>query len=110
MSFIADIVSAVKGFINRMLNRDEIKRVLGVDIAPTEEQQKSIALWASMYRNQAPWVDNENIFSLNLPVTIASELARAATSEMTLTLSGSARATWLSTGNVVASANSAYRR
>ena len=95
MSWIADVVDAVKGWFYRMFSREEIKKAIGSDIAPTEEQQKTISLWASMYRNQAPWVDNENIFSLNLSSTIASELSRAATSEMTLTLSGSARATWL---------------
>ena len=97
MSWIADVVDAVKGWFYRMFTREELKKAIGYDIAPTEEQQKTISLWASMYRNQAPWVDNDSIFSLNLPVTIASELARAATSEMTLTLSGSARATWLQT-------------
>ena len=97
MSWIADVVDAVKGWFYRMFTREELKKAIGSDIAPTEEQQKTISLWASMYRNQAPWVDNDSIFSLNLPVTIASELARAATSEMTLTLSGSARATWLQT-------------
>lgn len=97
MSWIADVVDAVKGWFYRMFTREELKKAIGYDIAPTEEQQKTISLWASMYRNQAPWMDNDSIFSLNLPVTIASELARAATSEMTLTLSGSARATWLQT-------------
>ena len=95
MTWITDVWDDFRKLVKRMFSRDEIKKAIGSDIAPTEEQQKQISLWASMYRNTPHWVDNENIFSLNLSSTIASELARAATSEMTLTLSGSARATWL---------------
>ena len=48
-----------------------------------------------MYRNAPSWVDNEDTFSLNLGATVASELSRAATSEMLLEIDGSARAKWL---------------
>lgn len=95
MSWIADVVDAVRGWVKKMFTRDEIVKAIGSDIAPTEEQQKQIALWASMYRNAPSWVDNEDTFSLNLAATVASELSRAATSEMVLTLDGSARAKWL---------------
>lgn len=95
MSWIADVVDAVRGWFKSMFTRDEIIKAIGSDIAPTEEQQKQISLWASMYRNQASWVDNEDTFSLNLASTVASELSRAATSEMLLEIDGSARAKWL---------------
>jgi len=95
MSWIADVVDAVRGWFKSMFTRDEIVKAIGSDIAPTEEQQKQIALWASMYRNAPSWVDNEDTFSLNLGATVASELSRAATSEMLLEIDGSPRAKWL---------------
>lgn len=95
MSWIADVWADLKGLVKRMFTRDEITKAIGADIAPSEEQQKQIALWASMYRNAPSWVDNEDTFSLNLSATVASELSRAATSEMLLEIDGSARAKWL---------------
>lgn len=97
MSFIVDVWDGIREWVKRMFSSDELKKATGFDVSVTASQQKDIELWASLYRNQAPWVDRENIFSLNLSSTIASELARAATSEMVLTLSGSARASWLQT-------------
>ena len=95
MSWIAEAWDALKGWVNRMFTRDEITKAIGADIAPSEEQQKQVALWASMYRNAPEWVNNEDVFSLNLSATIASELARGASIEMALTVEGSARAKWL---------------
>lgn len=95
MSWIADVWADLKGLVKRMFTRDEITKAIGADIAPTEAQQKQVALWASMYRNAPEWVDNEDTFSLNLSATIASELARGASIEMALTVEGSARAKWL---------------
>lgn len=39
-------------------------------------------LWLAMYRGECPWIVPEEVVSLNLPCTIASELARLATLEM----------------------------
>lgn len=95
MGFIADVVDAVRGWFRKMFSRDEIIKAIGSDIAATVDQQKQVALWASMYRNAPDWVDNENVYSLNLSATIASELARSAATELTLAMEGSARADWL---------------
>lgn len=95
MSFITDAWDALKGWVRKMFTREEIIKAIGADIAPTEAQQKQIAQWAAMYRNEAEWIDNKEVFSLNLPATIASELARSASIEMELELTGSARADWL---------------
>lgn len=95
MSWVTDAFDAIGRWFKRMFNRDELIKAIGADIAPTEEQQKRVAYWAAMYRNAAEWVDNEEVFSLNLPATIASELARGASIEMALTIEGSDRAKWL---------------
>lgn len=54
-----------------------------------------IEKWSNMYRNKAPWIDNKKIFSMNLPASISSEIARLITIESKIEVSGSARATFI---------------
>lgn len=77
-----------------MIGQSSVKSAIGADLSISTEMSNAIETWALMYQNQAPWLSRD-ILSLNLPASIANEIARAVTIEMKVTLSGSARAKWL---------------
>ncbi|HGM3508433.1 TPA: phage capsid protein [Clostridioides difficile] len=65
------------------------------DILISSEMTKNIELWSSMYQDSAYWIDNKNVFSLNLSSSISSEIARLTTIEMDSKITGSLRADFL---------------
>jgi A118 family predicted phage portal protein len=77
-----------------MIGSNDIKSVLKVEPAVSTEMSTAISQWALMYSNQASYI-TADIKTLGLPASIAAELARATTIEMKVTLTGSARATFL---------------
>jgi A118 family predicted phage portal protein len=77
-----------------MLGRDTLKNTLQVDVAISSEMSSALQLWSAMYANQAPWL-GQDVISLNLPASIAGEIARAATIELQVEITGSARAAFL---------------
>lgn len=77
-----------------MIGQSTVKQALKVDIAVSSEMANALQLWSLMYANQAPWL-NKDIHSLNLPAAIAGEIARAATIEMQVAVTGSPRADYL---------------
>jgi len=77
-----------------MFGRDTLKSALQVDIAISSEMSTALQLWSAMYANQAPWLSGD-VKSLNLPAAIAGEIARAATIELQVEISGGARAAFL---------------
>lgn len=78
-----------------MISKQSVKQALGIDtIAVSDIMAEKISLWSDMYRNEAPWlIDSKR--GLSLPAAISSDIARAVTIEMVLTIEGSARADWL---------------
>jgi len=81
MEFEGDYVLFVKGIENALQ-----KKVL---ISP--KMSEAMLLWEKMYKNRAPWL-NESVKSLNLPSSIAGELACNVTLDFTSQISGSRRA------------------
>lgn len=88
------ILGWIREVIKRMFGRDTLKSALQVDIAISSEMSTALQLWSAMYANQAPWL-SDDVKSLNLPAAIAGEIARAATIELQVEISGSARAAFL---------------
>jgi len=88
------ILGWIREVIKRMFGRDALKSALQVDIAISSEMSTALQLWSAMYANQAPWLSGD-VKSLNLPAAIAGEIARAATIELQVEISGSARAAFL---------------
>ena len=88
------ILQWIQGVLNKMLNTSSVKQALNLNVAITPLMVEALQKWSLMYINQSPWVGGE-IRSLNLPASIASELARAVTIEMGVQISGSARADFL---------------
>lgn len=85
----------IKGAINKMLGIETLKKQFDVDIAINQPMTDAITTWAALYAGQAPWLSDPTIKSLNLPAAIAGEIARVATIEMKVEITGSKRADYL---------------
>lgn len=88
------ILTWIREVFKKMFNKSDAKTAFGVDITMSADMQTALQKWAQMYINQAEWL-GDDIHSLNLPAEIAGEIARIATIEMRLTLTGSPRADFL---------------
>jgi len=88
------ITEWLKGAWYKMIGKSTLQTAIGAEIAVSEPMLKGIEKWAKMYENAAPWL-SATVKSLNLPAAIAGEIARIATIEMSVELTGSARADFL---------------
>lgn len=84
----------IRGVIGKMIEESDIKNVLGIDVAISTEMADAINKWMKMYKNEADWL-NDDVKSLNLPASIASEFATLVTLEMKSEITGSKRAEFL---------------
>lgn len=84
----------IRGVIGKMIGKSDIKSVLGIDVAISTEMAESINSWVQMYKNEAIWLNND-VKSLNLAASIASEFATLVTLEMKSEITGSKRAEFL---------------
>jgi A118 family predicted phage portal protein len=94
MSFFQKIVKAVRS----VFSKSKIEAELGVRIAVSSKMEERIELWTEMFEDRPPWKDPESgKKTLNLPVSISTEIARLVTLEMKSTVSGSPRADYVNT-------------
>lgn len=87
-SFIRQVVSKI--FPNK-----NVEKALDINIDISDNMAQGIDLWTKMYEDKAPWIDNDKVKSLNIPSSIASEIARLVTIEMKSEVTGSKRADYL---------------
>lgn len=91
----AKIISWLKGVMMKMLNvRTDTRISAGAPIAVSPEMAEAIQRWHDEYTGNAYWLTS-NRQSLQLPALIASEMATLVTLEAKVTITGSARAEWL---------------
>ena len=84
----------IREVLSKMFPTQNLKQAMGVNTVVSPQMNSALQLWSLMYANQAPWL-NEGVTSLGLPVSISSEIARMATIEMKVEISGSPRAEFL---------------
>ena len=86
-----------KGVKNRMFPIATIDQALGVKTAASARMANAIALWSKMHAGASPWLmgRDSHAANLNLPASIAAELARLATIESSMEVRGSPRAAFL---------------
>ncbi len=53
----------IRSVIRKMFNGKLIGDKLKVDIAVSTDMIRAIKLWADLYENKAPWLENEDIVS-----------------------------------------------
>lgn len=87
---MTDFVKKVIG----IFTGNETKQAFGVDVCISAEMKTALDLWCRMYEGVPPWC-GEAVKSMQIPVAVASELARLATIEMKSEISGSGRARYL---------------
>ena len=84
----------IKGVI-KMFSKETIKSALDVNVTISSNMANAITLWEKIYENEAPWLKNEEVESLELGAAIANEFARLTTLEMKTEITGSPRAEFL---------------
>lgn len=75
------IKNFIKGVINKLFNKNLIESKANVNIAVSADMSNAIDLWSKLYMDEAPWVNNKTVFSMNNAAGIASEFARLVTLE-----------------------------
>jgi len=89
------ILTWLRDWIGKMLSTETVKSKLNVDVAISSDMSAALETWSLMYKNQATWI-NEYVKSMNLPASIAGELANLVTIEMSVKIEGdSTRAKYL---------------
>ena len=84
----------IKGVI-KMFSKETIKSALDVNVAISSDMANAITLWEKIYENEAPWLKEDEVESLELGASIANEFARLTTLEMKSKITGSVRADFL---------------
>ena len=85
----------IKGVIGKMFSRNTIQSALNIDIAISSDMVNAMELFEKIYTNEAPWLKERQVESLELGASIANEFARLTTLEMQSEVTGSARADYL---------------
>lgn len=78
----------MKGVIDKLWNRKELKEKAKIDVAISKEMEEAIKLWNNIYENKPPWLDDTNGKTLKLGKAISSEIARLTTIEFESSISG----------------------
>lgn len=89
------ILNWLKGVIGKMFSNNTVKDALGINVAISNDMANAIQLYEKIYMNEAPWLKQDEVESLELGASIANEFARLTTLEMQSEITGSARADFL---------------
>lgn len=89
-----NIFSWIRGAIRKMFSKNNIEDALSIEIAVSMEMELKIQRWGQMYKNEAPWI-NDDIKSLELPSAIANEFVRLTIAEFNSNITGGARASYI---------------
>lgn len=82
------LLNWIRKQVSKILPSKTIEEKLDLKVNMSDEMVDSIELWTEMYEDEAPWVDNDKVKSLNIPSSIASEIARLTTIEMESKITG----------------------
>lgn len=93
---LTKILEWLRGVIDKMLSKNSVQQALQIDIDVSTPMLEALETWVRMYENDAEWLGNY-VKSLNLPAAISGEIARSATIEMEVEITGGSRATFLAT-------------
>ncbi len=89
------VVQSISDFFSRLLNR-RAKELFGVKPVDTEVLTEYLDRCARAYRGDPDWLnDDDDVVTINFAQTVSSEVARLATMNAEITVTGSPRADWL---------------
>ena len=90
------IVAAIKGWWKKMFFKSDAKRIFDVDILLSDTMDMAIRTWNQIYAGHPNWVDKDNhVKTINFAKSVSSETARLACLDLSIKVSGSARAVYL---------------
>ncbi len=89
--FVKNIYRRIRGVFNKNFLRS-IAEVAEIQNVTSVNMMNAIELWLSMYSGDVPWANGQ---SLELPSSIATEIARLVTLEMEVNISGSPMADYI---------------
>ena len=79
-----------------MFFKSDAKRIFDVDILLSDTMDMAIRTWNQIYAGHPNWVDNDNhVKTINFAKSVSSETARLACMDLSIKVSGSARAVYL---------------
>ena len=91
-----NIFERIRKAVRSLFHHTKLEAALGIEISVSSKMEEAISLWIKMFQNEPPWVDEEKgEFTMSLPNSISSEVARLTTVEMVSTVSGSPRADYI---------------
>lgn len=82
------IMAMIRQVIRKMLPLKTVEQVERIETPLSTDMINALDLWYKAYCNQAPWVNEDTVKSMNLPALIASEIARQVTLEMQWNITG----------------------
>lgn len=90
------IIAAIKGWWNRMFFKADAKRIFDTDILLSDTMDTAIRTWNQIYAGHPAWADRDShIKTINFAKSVSSETARLACLDLSIKVSGSARAVYL---------------
>nr|DAP33772.1 MAG TPA: portal protein [Caudoviricetes sp.] len=91
-----EIIAAIKGWWKKMFFKSDAKRIFDVDILLSDTMDMAIRTWNQIYAGHPNWVDKDNhVKTINFAKSVSSETARLACLDLSIKVSGSARAVYL---------------
>lgn len=91
-----NIFKEIRKAVRKLFRKNNIEAAFGVNIAVSTKMEEAMQLWTDMFEDHPPWKDEgKGKKTLNLPASIASELARLVTVEMKSEVTGSPRAEFI---------------
>ena len=79
-----------------MFFKSDAKRIFDVDILLSDTMDMAIRTWNQIYAGHPNWVDKDNhVKTINFAKSVSSETARLTCLDLSIKVSGSARATYL---------------
>lgn len=89
------MIQTIGDFFSRLLNR-RAKELFGVKPVDTVELVNFLDRCSKAYRGEPDWLnDDDDVVTINFAQTVSAEVARLATMNAEITLTGSPRADWL---------------
>ena len=91
-----NIFERIRKAVRSLFHHTKLEAALGIEISVSSKMEDAISLWIKMFQNEPPWIDEKTgQFTMSLPNSISSEVARLTTVEMVSTVSGSPRADYI---------------
>ena len=82
------IMAFIRQVIRKMLPLRTVEQVETIETPLSSDMINALDEWYQAYCNQAPWVNDDTVKSMNLPAMISSEIARQVTLEMQWNITG----------------------